>query len=582
MKTLRYDLPSADGALSSWKLTELLDLAEAGAEARSAFAEKTIMLQAGGWQSWSPGWELAPGQAYASRVRLIPLLRKLYAAPWDCGPRGNAPRGPRAEASGSFVMYLRAASWYLVFAAGPDNTLPLVFYVSGDRQLIRLGVYTGNEMAANGSMELKVFLAQGYFAFKDAIKEIYACEDRFGSLRFLGSGTPGSGFRPGGYASWYNHYTNINEKIILSDLEGLLSTENLIALRFLRKGQPAVFQIDDGWERAVGEWEIDGAKFPRGLNGIAERIENSGLVPGIWLAPFVVTRRSRIFRERPDWLLRDGRPVKAGWNPHWDGAFFCLDTAREDVLDYLRSLMNKIIDEWGFRFIKLDFLYAGWRPGHYERAVTLLTERGKNSAGLPLAYLGCGLPLGSSFRHFPLSRIGTDTRETWDWPLAKFIRHEGRPSAVLSLLDTIGRSFMNGTVYINDPDVVFLRSENCSLKTTEKECIALVNFLFASQIMCSDNFLSLTRTDLSFAKRINGLYDALAGDEYGPSGLARKVFLLESRSGKITGLINLSDKSFFYDADGRFSGAAWLVDHRLPAKGRLCFAPRSVSIARVK
>jgi alpha-galactosidase len=190
--------------------------------------------------------------------------------------------------------------------------------------------------------------------------------------------------------------------------------------------------------------------------------------------------------------------------------------------------------------------------------------------------------VGSSYRYFPLSRIGTDTRETWDWPLAKFIRHEGRPSAVLSLLDTMGRSFMNGTVYVNDPDVVFLRSENCSMTETEKECIALVNFLFAGMLMCSDNFLSLTRADLSFTKRINSLYDTLEGDEYGPICLERNVFFLESRSGKTIGLINLGDKPYFCDPAGALfaeKAGAWLVDHRLPAgKGRFCFAPRSVSI----
>jgi alpha-galactosidase len=249
--------------------------------------------------------------------------------------------------------------------------------------------------------------------------------------------------------------------------------------------------------------------------------------------------------------------------------------------------MNKAIDEWGFRYLKLDFLYAGFLPGshehgtaaeHYERAIALLTEKTANTTGHPVAYLGCGLPLGSSYRHFPLSRIGTDTKESWDWPAAKLIRHEGRPSALLSLRDTIGRSFMNGTVFINDPDVIFLRSVNCTLSETEKELIALVNYLLASQIFCSDNFYALSKQDLSFTVMINELYEELQNDEYGATLLEKDVYRLESRSGKITGIINLSSRPFSMQAaQAQFSGGLWLVDHRLKSE-RHEFAPHSISV----
>jgi alpha-galactosidase len=602
MKTLRFSLkdrpegkPDINGALLlvTWKLTELLDLAEAGEDDRRSFETETVMLYAGPWQSWSPGWELAPNERFFSKVRLIPMLRKLSAAPWDMMANGSAPRKTASnllsagEVTGSFIMYLRAGSRYLVVAdVSKGGTPPVCFFISRDRQLIQAALYVGagNNKNENHVAELRVFLAQGYFSFKDEIKNLYY-DDRFSSLDFLGKGQSIVGFRPGGYCSWYNHYTNIDEKTILSDLEGLASTDNLISLRYLKKSLPAIFQIDDGWELAVGDWEIDSAKFPRGLKCVAERIKAAGLIPGLWLAPFLLTRRSRLFRERPEWLLSErGRPVEAGWNPNWDGVFYCLDLSREDVTEYLRSLMNRVIDDWGFRYIKLDFLYAGFLSGennrgkvaeYYERAITLLTERAKNAAGLPLACLGCGLPLGASYRHFPLSRIGTDTKESWDWPIAKFIRHEGRPSALLSLKETISRSFMNGAVYINDPDVVFLRTANCALNETEKECIALVNFLFAGQIMCSDNFSALCKTDFSLIKRMHYLYDGLEGDEYGATALEKDVFLLESRSGKISGLINLKDKPFHLPADsGHFSGGTWLVDHR-KAMG---FEPHSISV----
>ncbi|MDR2553257.1 MAG: alpha-galactosidase [Treponema sp.] len=561
--------------LGSWELAELLDTVQADGEARRAFASRTLMLHPGGWQSFSPGWELPPGKNPPPSVRLLPLLRKLTAPPWDCEENGGAPRGGRRETTGSFLMYIRAGSWYLVLAAADSKGPPLCFFTGMDRRRIRAGLYVRGltEPVSPPVPALMVFLVRGYFALKDELRRLYRGEDRFAPLAFL-SEEYGVDFRPGGYESWYNHYTNIDEGIILDDLEGLLSTDNIVKLRYLDRGKPAVFQIDDGWQRAVGDWEIDGGRFPRGLKVMADRIEAAGLIPGLWLAPFLVTRRARIFREKPEWLLktRRGRPVRAGWNPHWDGPFYCLDLSLPGVLEYLEALIDRVIDQWGFRYLKLDFLYAGFLPGayasggspweHYERAAALLCARRNDAAGRPLARLGCGVPLGPSYRHFPLSRIGTDTRETWDWPLARFLRHEGRPSAWLSLRDTIGRAFMNGAVFINDPDVIFFRSGNCRLTETEKECIALVSFLFGGQILCSDNTLLLSEKNAAFTRRINALYDILEGDEYGveaidgngensePGGAGKSgktgglVFRVESRRGTVRGIINLGNKPF--------------------------------------
>ena len=60
-----------------------------------------------------------------------------------------------------------------------------------------------------------------------------------------------------------------------------------------------VFQIDDGWEKSVGEWEVNPRRFPNGLAPLSAKIEAAGYVPGLWLAPFLVTKKSRIYTERP-------------------------------------------------------------------------------------------------------------------------------------------------------------------------------------------------------------------------------------------------------------------------------------------
>ncbi|MDR3337848.1 MAG: alpha-galactosidase [Treponema sp.] len=595
--------PPESGFLDLWTFQGLAGWSEMDGEGRAAFAKtRDLALQPGGWNSWSAGWELAFNDTLPRKVRLIPeLLRQTNRegdlSPMDL-PEQDKDLPKRGWITGHFITYLRTGDRYLCIASRDGGGLPPVSYrIHRERELVVPELFCPGKFWKPGEVmaEFIIFHARGYFNFKDTLRRFYQQKEVFKGIDFLRTSNDR---RPGGYESWYNHYTNINEKLILNDLDALGKTDNLIKLWYLEKQKPVVFQIDDGWEKAVGEWEADTQRFPSGLSPIAEKIEAAGCVPGLWLAPFLVTRKSRLYSERPGWLLRDkeGEPVVAGFNHQWDRQFYCLDLSRKDVLDYLRSVIDRVIDEWGFRYLKLDFLYAGCFTGSfaasgspyefYERACSILTARDKTASGLKVAYLGCGCPLGASYRHFPLSRIGADTRESWDWLVVKLLAHIGGPGAYVSLQDTIGRSFMDGTVYINDPDVVFLRSKNCKLRENEKELIALVNYCLGGQIMFSDDPHEVSPADVAQTRRIVEFYEVLSGDEYGAIRLDRNVFRLESRSGKTTGLINLGNRPWTLSAAaepvlyGGLNSGPFLTDHRVKIKaGELSFAPHTITMS---
>ena len=626
---LRYRVDTQEGGLpvpredtntvliDSWTFADLCALAGMYEEEEALIAEsQDVAVHCGGWQSWSAGWELVGKETPPRKVRIIPELIKLTNRPGD----SVWLRTGTDRLAGHFIMYIRSGDLYLCIASqdrvspslkgscSPASRLPPVSYrISRKEKLVIPEVFCPGKLWKPGEpvAEIHIFHVRGYFNLKDALKKIYQQGEIFKTNDFLRGGfesgaSPGKENLPGGYASWYNHYTDITEKLILEDLEALGKTENLIKLWYLDRKKPVIFQIDDGWEKAVGEWEVDTSRFPRGLEVIAKQIEAAGYIPGLWLAPFLVTRRSRVFTEKPEWLLREitrlggGNPVVAGFNHLWDKQYYCLDLSREDVLEYLKALIDRVIDAWGFRYLKLDFLYTGLLPGafakggspweHYEKACAMLTSRHRAASGLPVTYLGCGAPLGPSFRHFPLSRIGADTREEWDWRAVKLLGHVGRPGAYISLMDTIGRSFMDGTVYTNDPDVIFLRSKNCKLSENEKELIALVNFLLAGQIMFSDDPLHLEPADVALTKRIVRLYDALAQDEYGAIRIDRDVFRMESRSGMTTGLINLRNRPYTLTAAkapklyAALTTGTFLVDHRIG--NRMIFAPHTITLSR--
>ena len=291
--------------------------------------------------------------------------------------------------------------------------------------------------------------------------------------------TPRTKEKLAGYSSWYNRYQDINEGCIASDLAACAP--------YLAPGD--LFQIDDGWEPAVGDWLTpDASKFPRGLAPLASEIHEKGFRAGLWLAPFVCQKDSEILKKNPDWLLRvDGKPWFCGAN--W-GGFYALDIDRKPVRDYLRQVFHQVLDEWGFDLVKLDFLYAAApmgsekesRAGRMIRAMDFLREL----CGEKLI-LGCGVPLMPAFGRVDYCRIGCDVGLDWDGSWLMQQTHRERVSTRQSLENTVFRRELDGRAFGNDPDVFFLRSENLKLTPEQKLVLARTNALLGSVWLTSDD-----------------------------------------------------------------------------------------------
>ena len=564
--------------------------ADANPEApRQAPDPQTAAIFSNGWQSWSLARELLPGERI-HRARFVTKLN-IYT------DRPGLPIEGRTVVS-HFLTYLRCGEDYLVLISRNAGGPPISFRVhrgSGDAGRVEIIAYAEGQSFKEGDpvADIRIIRRTGFFAVRDAIKKIFGGFDLFGRLRFLGA--PGEPrLVPGGYESWYNHYSNIDEALILADLDGLGSSPNLIKRYYSERSKPTVFQVDDGWETGIGDWSVNAARFPRGLLPVSEAIREQGYIPGLWFAPFIAARTAPVVAEHPEWLLRDekGKPVTAGWMPNWGGDFYCLDLSRSEVRFYIEGFIRRAVDEWGFRYLKLDFLYAGLLPGSrsgggpawraYEETLALITAIDASPSGEPVAYLGCGAPLENSFRYLPLMRIGADTKEEWDHFPHRMLRHQARPSAKVSLMDTAGRALLDQAVFINDPDVVFCRTTNMKLSRPEKEAVAVGATLLASQIMFSDDAAAFDAGEESeFTGWLVGFLNATAAREFGvarlDAGNARRkplAFRIFSRDGHMQGLLNLDDKPV--RADGPWNrGAVALLDRRL-ADG--AFAPRSASL----
>jgi len=97
---------------------------------------------------------------------------------------------------------------------------------------------------------------------------------------------------------------------------------------------------------------------------VLKKISERGFKNGIWTAPFLAAPDSELFRDHPDWFLKDakGRPRSGGVNPYWHGRVFALDPTHPEARDHLYKVFKELREGWGADFIKIDFCYAAALP----------------------------------------------------------------------------------------------------------------------------------------------------------------------------------------------------------------------------
>src|SRR4030095_12809743 len=107
--------------------------------------------------------------------------------------------------------------------------------------------------------------------------------------------------RIAGWCSWYNLYASITEPIILEHLDAAAQFRDRYQVPF------DIFQIDYGFTPEMGDWLDVKPQFPRGMKPLLADIRAKGFTPGLWIAPFMVGNRSRLYAGTPDTVVSSQR-----------------------------------------------------------------------------------------------------------------------------------------------------------------------------------------------------------------------------------------------------------------------------------
>lgn len=227
--------------------------------------------------------------------------------------------------SGNYRIWFRHSPYHYLFAGAGLDTAPAPYLLDGG------GVFETPPLILTHSKNGK----------GEASRRIHRWARRYG-LR--GGGTE----RPTLLNSWEGVYFTFTEKV----LHGMMKRAADLGIE--------LFVLDDGWfgnrfprndaRTGLGDWQVNRAKLPHGLEGLIRHAEELGIRFGIWVEPEMVNPHSELYQNHPEWVI--GLPHREN---RQERSQYLLDLSNPHVCRYILDAMRKLLGEHpGISYVKWD------------------------------------------------------------------------------------------------------------------------------------------------------------------------------------------------------------------------------------
>jgi alpha-galactosidase len=114
--------------------------------------------------------------------------------------------------------------------------------------------------------------------------------------------------------------------------------------------------LDDGWfgirdddYSGLGDWFVNEDKMGGSMKDIVDRVNALGMKFGIWIEPEMISERSKLYEEHPDYAF-----VIPGRKPVLGRSQLNLDFSRREVVDNILDQMFDVLDKINVEYIKMD------------------------------------------------------------------------------------------------------------------------------------------------------------------------------------------------------------------------------------
>ena len=403
------------------------------------------------------------------------------------GPSGCFALSQDAPASHGLTA-LYAGDGVLLAYAEDHRRYRAAFRVETNRRAFGESVSFSGGFALEGTAEERFTLPELYIEESAGLAEsLRRCAERIAKAMNARHSQPPAFF----WSSWYHAYETMDQQTLEQTLTDIRA-EN-VPFRYV--------ELDAGYMPHLGDWLTPNHRWPGGLKKAAETILAAGFQPGIWVAPFIVGDRSALYREHPDWVLRDldGRPhvqlrsytePKIWGNPDCD--YYVLDTSHPDALRYMESVF-RTLKGWGFSLFKTDFMLWGMQDTdavkRYDPSLTSVEIMRKTLAvirdaiGEESYLLGCIAPFMPFIGYADGMRLAGDCGAQWAEAYGP----------VNMLRELPCDNYFNHVFWQNDPDAMLLRDFDTLLTGEEARSLALLQALSGGAVSTSDPMRRLGR-----------------------------------------------------------------------------------------
>ena len=203
---------------------------------------------------------------------------------------------------------------------------------------------------------------------------------------------------PVGWCSWYCFGPNVTDKNIRDNIA--VMKQKFSIMKYVL--------IDDGYQNKMGDWLENNIEFGS-IKKLCDEICSAGLEPAIWIAPFVAEKNSRLFKEHPDYFVKDdsGEPLASdrvtfgGWRC---APWYMLDGTHPEARAYIKRVFKTMKKKYNCSYFKLDANMWGAMPfgKRYDNTKTpiegyrMMMETICEAVGEDGFILGCNAPMWPS------------------------------------------------------------------------------------------------------------------------------------------------------------------------------------------
>ena len=114
--------------------------------------------------------------------------------------------------------------------------------------------------------------------------------------------------------------------------------------------------LDDGWfgvrnddKSGLGDWFVNEDKMGGPMADVVKRVKDLGMKFGIWIEPEMVSEKSELFKEHPDYAF-----VIPGRKPVMGRSQLNLDFSRKEVVNCIFNQLTAVLDKIDVDYIKMD------------------------------------------------------------------------------------------------------------------------------------------------------------------------------------------------------------------------------------